>query len=568
MIRFGAMGKRIFLIVFSVTLAIFLSFGLVTLKTLNEAAYMNGKSQIETMLQQLQGKLEQEYHILLQLSEQLMPHGPVGNLMQDFLDSKDSYEEGENKRKLSKAFSTYGGLWTQLMMYYDMENDSTVFSNYLYNQPLTQQSREQTIFRNPYLSYQAVHASYYQYSSNFVTSITREIEFANKKKLMIYLELLSDPPKVIESAGRFSGIPYIFVQTDNENIVRYSSRPEVIPLLGQIDLTDDFGMFQDYYYARSTLPFGSQSLVLAPVSSFASATAHWARRAAAVSALVVLFVLAATWLMYRHVFKGLAIFQSEIDRALDVDLEPVGQRTNIQELDQLLAHFDLMKASIKHSIREMKENEIRQAIRERELLMYQINPHFLLNTLNSLHWLALMNQQEEISGYVSSLSQILSYNLGRQQKHPTLRDELRILELYLKIELARHDFHLNIRVEEGQYLDTETPRLILQPLVENAIGHGLGEGGRLEISVHCEKLRGLICIDILDDGCGISETVLAELNSGEHAGLGLKYVRTVLKVFYHGQASFSIGPREGGGTAVAVCLPYSEQVEDDKSIDY
>lgn len=556
MFRNWSMGKRILVIVLSVTLISILSLTGASLKTLTDVSLLNSKSSLETNLAQLIGKLNQEYQALLQLSEHMMPHGTIGEIMQDYLLARDTYDRGEYKRALSKAFVTNGGLSSQVIMYHDPSGADGQISNYIIDEQSLQAVHENKVFSNIYLEFHAIHPTFYRFSSHAVVSIAREAEFLDNRRLVVYVEQLSQVPKMLDLAAEAAGTPYILLQTDGEGRVRYSSHPDLFAL-GQILTAQEaaFGRLGGYYVARGTLSFDVDCLLLTPASPFTGPVINWVKRAVLIGALVGAVVLLATYLLYRHVFRGLGIFKEEIDRVLNEDLGPVKRTAKIRELDELLAQFDKMKSGIKQSIAQMAEYEKKQSKREKELLMYQINPHFLLNTLNSLHWLALMKNQGELSGYVTNLNQILSYNLGKSVPNPTLRDELRFLMLYLGIEQMRHDFTVDNLVEEGSHLDLGTPRLILQPIVENAIGHGLNEGGRLEIQVGPAPDGKTVLIRIRDNGCGIPENRLEDIRRGEQSGLGLKYVFAALEAHYQGRARLLIENMAGGGTQVTLELP-------------
>ena len=103
---------------------------------------------------------------------------------------------------------------------------------------------------------------------------------------------------------------------------------------------------------------------------------------------------------------------------------------------------------------------------EYEKLLYQINPHFLLNTLNSVQWMARMSRQDNITEFVQRLKRLLSYNLGKEGMQTTLRTEIDIVKDYIALEQMRYDFVIEMNVEEGRYLEQPTVRMLLQPLVD------------------------------------------------------------------------------------------------------
>lgn len=107
-----------------------------------------------------------------------------------------------------------------------------------------------------------------------------------------------------------------------------------------------------------------------------------------------------------------------------------------------------MKAQIQELIESEQRKEKEKADLELEKLMYQINPHFLMNALNSIHWMALTNHQKEIDDYVKHLGFILSYSLGKAEQNTTLRTELKYLQYYLELQQMTHDFSSEFDIAE------------------------------------------------------------------------------------------------------------------------
>lgn len=117
-------------------------------------------------------------------------------------------------------------------------------------------------------------------------------------------------------------------------------------------------------------------------------------------------------------------------------------------------------SQMRRNIKQLQEQErtgyeLRKKA-ELEKLMYQINPHFVLNTLYSVQWMAQKEGNLEIRGFVHDLMVILSYNLGKEKAVSTLRTEVEIARKYIEIQKQRYDFEIMLEVEEGEYLDEPT----------------------------------------------------------------------------------------------------------------
>ena len=189
-------------------------------------------------------------------------------------------------------------------------------------------------------------------------------------------------------------------------------------------------------------------------------------------------------------------------------------------------------------------------------LTSQINPHFLFNTLNSVSSLIRTNPSQART-MVVKLSQVLRCLLRKQEHFIPLRDELSFIEDYLAIEIVRFGDKLRFeRDVSDEALNMLVPSMVLQPLVENSIKHGLSskvEGGTVRIRAHRAGSR--LRLEVEDDGVGIPEAKLATLL--EH-GIGVSNVNERLRVLFGDQYRMWVDSRPGEGTRVSIEAPELE----------
>ncbi|MGJ5817288.1 sensor histidine kinase [Paludibaculum fermentans] len=204
--------------------------------------------------------------------------------------------------------------------------------------------------------------------------------------------------------------------------------------------------------------------------------------------------------------------------------------------------------------------ELRSSQLERQLvqahlgaLKMQLQPHFLFNTLNAI--MVLVRQQkgreaEEMLGHLSDLLRWVLEDVDTQEI--PLRREIEYLQLYLSIEQVRFQDRLRVEIAAApEVLDAAVPHMILQPLVENAIRHGIGRSsaaGRLQISA-C-LVNGLLELRVVDDGPGLILTAPTQSR-----GIGLSNTRARLEQLYGATARLTVENAEGGGVAATVILP-------------
>lgn len=189
-----------------------------------------------------------------------------------------------------------------------------------------------------------------------------------------------------------------------------------------------------------------------------------------------------------------------------------------------------------------------------QALSSQINPHFLFNTLNTIGSLTRINP-EEAREVLVKLSRILRRLLQKNENFVPLREELEFIENYLSIETVRfgpEKLQFHKEVDEGT-LDAMVPSMLLQPMVENSIRHGLSprlEGG--EIRLRTLRLDGRLVIELEDNGVGIEEERIPEVYQ---SGIGISNVNERLKVLYGKDYKMKIESQKGRGTSIRIEIP-------------
>jgi sensor histidine kinase YesM len=189
-------------------------------------------------------------------------------------------------------------------------------------------------------------------------------------------------------------------------------------------------------------------------------------------------------------------------------------------------------------------------------LRAQLDPHFLFNTLNAVSALALRGEREGVVKALSTLSDLLRATLGgAPTQEVALSDELALLDRYLEIQRLRFSDRLSVvRDIDASVLDAAVPAMLLQPLVENAIKHGIGarpEGMRIEI--HARRVDAMVVLQVRDTGPGFGRRDSPETNG---QGIGLANTRERLAQLYGTTQRLECRDAEGQGGVVEVALPY------------
>ncbi|MGF9715233.1 cache domain-containing sensor histidine kinase [Paenibacillus naphthalenovorans] len=230
------------------------------------------------------------------------------------------------------------------------------------------------------------------------------------------------------------------------------------------------------------------------------------------------------------------------------------------EIGDLSRNFNQMVAEIESLIDKISESERKKKQIEMQSLQYQINPHFLYNTLNSVQWLAKEYKAPEISEMLTALIKLLRASLNTTNYTHMLEEELEVLSYYARIQKYRYDDQVKIIYRiDTDVLAALVPRFVLQPLVENAFFHGLSDNeGRIEISAR--RKEDLVEIVVEDNGRGIDADKLKTLFSPDverkhSSGIGIKNVDDKIKHYFGDSYGLSIDSVKGRGTRISIVLP-------------
>jgi sensor histidine kinase YesM len=213
-----------------------------------------------------------------------------------------------------------------------------------------------------------------------------------------------------------------------------------------------------------------------------------------------------------------------------------------------------------HSQAEAQQNIVQKLELERRLsqaqlraLQMQLEPHFLFNTLNALNSLVDLGRNKEASQALAHLNTILRSALQRKtpEKIPFV-EELRVMESYLAIQQVRFADRLQVKIEATpEALEGLVPSFLLQPIVENAIHHGIASletGGVIETSV--KRIGDKLWMQVRDNGAGSSQS------STKGYGIGISSTRERLAYFYSNNYEFAAAARETGGYQVTIQIPF------------
>lgn len=286
--------------------------------------------------------------------------------------------------------------------------------------------------------------------------------------------------------------------------------------------------------------------------------------------LAVAITLIVTLLLLNRILTGVVKPLKKLEKYMvQVNPDNMDQRMEILTDDEI-GHLSMKFNQMMDRIRNLKEQVIEEQEDKRkyelQALQAQINPHFLYNTLDSIIWMAETNDSN-IVAMTEALAKLFRISLNKGNEEISLERELEHVKNYLIIQSMRYadKFTYEISVDPGVER-CRTIKLILQPIVENCIYHGIKKKrGTGKITIRAYRREQNLIIEVSDDGCGMPEEICRKILSDEiesenisGSGIGVKNVNERIQLRFGKKYGLSYSSEEGVGTTVTYVLPYNE----------
>ena len=284
---------------------------------------------------------------------------------------------------------------------------------------------------------------------------------------------------------------------------------------------------------------------------------------------VIAFSVVAAWIISASIYIPIKKLHDVTTTITGEDLQSLVTHHNVDEITELGISFNIMIGRI----RELLNAKIREQenLKKAELkaLQAQINPHFLYNTLDTIVWLAEAKKTDQVIEIVKALSSFFRIALSKGKDWISLQQEIEHVSSYLTIQKMRYRDILDYKIEVDEALLNSTIlKLTLQPLVENALYHGIKTKRNGGTIVVCAKRIGedKVLLEVQDDGVGFTPYKLAQIQDllaqdldgismGEEGGFGLENVHKRIQLYYGKEYGLSIQSHYRGGTQVSVTIP-------------
>lgn len=457
-----------------------------------------------------------------------------------------------------------------LLYLYDNTDQSLIFSSFPVSHAVA--GELPVLYANSAFVFYGPCSSQSSYNGNPVLILNRTEQLPNGTSVTLSMESgfysMQKPIQAVERKSAFLAI------TNADGNLIYTDFSDELSRLPQ--LAENESNKNKYYRAISKeMSQGWRISIVIPNQIYIRDYYHSLRDVALCTLLIATFVIAFALYFWKSIYAPLQLFDRQIEQLLDDSFDASLLHSAIPEYEYLLRKVSNLQRQIQDMIHKIIHQEQLNTKIQTEKLRAQINPHFLLNTLNTLHWMALMNDQPEIDSITQSLSHLLSYNLDKQNSLTNLDRELAALQEYVQLQRVRYDFHFEIlRPENGDPLNYPTPKFLLQPLVENALSHGYRPGMDIRIQIQVDEQ---IRITVSDTGSGITPKLVESINhlaKADHSadepaegkpaiprfGIGLSYVIRSLHEFFPENCTFHISGEENKGTVILIEMPKQKGV--------
>ena len=274
--------------------------------------------------------------------------------------------------------------------------------------------------------------------------------------------------------------------------------------------------------------------------------------------ILILFSFFASYVLSSGITKPITRITKVMKRVGEGEFDMAVPGSNNRDIKVLSDSFNLMVNKIDSLMNSVIQKEKEKTHAELKALQAQISPHFLYNTLNTIKWMAVMEKSDSIANAIVAVVKILEFSCKNSDKLIPIQAEIEFIENYLLIQKMRYGSSIEIKYEiDGSLYDLYTLKFILQPIVENAIIHGLS----------AKKYAGLITIrgrtggdcvifEVEDNGTGINNN-----QKEKFTGLGIRNIEERIKLHFGDRYGLNIASNCGEGTLVVVTIPMITEEE-------
>jgi two-component system sensor histidine kinase YesM len=423
--------------------------------------------------------------------------------------------------------------------------------------------------------------------------------FFDPAKKRPYVSIVKRIPNM-NSINKYIGIikgdiPNIFFQqiidqtttTPNTTVVLYNSQKEIITSAGDVVLTNvstlqnildknsvaNDGSLLEISYADKKYLIGSYALeqadwilvMMIPITDILSSSSVYRYQIFFISLLVIAYLIPALYITSHSITRRIRKLEHHMKKAITNNFQIAPLYNGSDEIGALTVSFDQLMEKIKLLMEKQYVDGYEIKNLELKVLQSLINPHFLYNTLDMIYWLAIKNNVPAISEAVNALGQFYKLSLGHGEDFVMLNNEVDHVRAYVNIQNMRFENRIKMKLDiDEELLSCQILKIILQPLVENSILHGIrereDESGTIYIRAHQKELK--LIITVADNGIGMSEEKLQSLcnKPNNNGSYGIRNINERIRLCYGEEYGLHFTSKPQKGTCVFIIIPFQKKL--------
>ena len=567
---------RIFIIFFGILASAILMFILSFYRFVSKSTFENLDKEYLAMANDLNDTSQNLLWKLTLTSQQLLENEAIQDTIVSYQHADNPYQKQIYYSELLAEVSALTMSETDIALFYFYD---PLYKEFIYSSlPVDRQTTsDDYLYQNDLFQYRGPTSSQSTFLGNPVFILDRSSSLPNGNP--IYFSVESGYYSLDKQFQTLRQKSAYVVFANNAGTILYNSIPaENLATLNMSDLLS--GNNHAFRIFSQQASQGWSTYIIVPQTVY---TSQYKEGIQTFTKYMVVFAILLTFLailFWQSIYHPLQSFDHQLE-AIVTDQEISGRNpTSIPEFDFLFEKIKYLQQQVQQMLAQAVIQEKANTKAQLEKLRAQINPHFLMNTLNTIHWLALMNQQSEIDEITQSLAHLLSYNLDKDSYNTNVQKELNAVSEYVKLQKIRYKFDFQILVfPENIPLNYPCPKFILQPFIENSLIHGYRED--MTITIKITILDDEIGIRISDTGSGMTveqlhsilsllhssvpksssnspisttePSVIMNQNSGK--GIGLSYVAGILDLYYGESCLITVTSSQNTGTEFYIHLP-------------
>lgn len=397
-------------------------------------------------------------------------------------------------------------------------------------------------------------------NTDFILPISRTMKDFDTLNNIAYIQVYLDGQKILEKisqiklgdTGRFfvadeKGM--IMIDGEMDNLHKPISNEELNHyILNGEELEFEFtSEGRPYYGVKQPLSNGWTLVGIVPIQEITGQLNQIQTITIFMSLLFMLLAITIGYISANRVTEPIKVLTNHMKQVEKGDFNVKTKLETTDEIGMMSKQFNAMIERIKDLIKQVKMEQMNKKEAELRAVRHRINPHFLFNTLSTIKWLMNLKEFQRANLALSALTRLLEANMGKKGTFITVKEELDIIEKFIEILQIRYEqtFHIHLDIEPDVY-EVKIPQMLLQPIVENAIFHGIvptGEAGSIYISGR--KISDGMEVEIRNNGIDMDQEKLVQIQQvkdtdNANMGIGLLHVFDSVKLYYASDSKVDI----------------------------